>query len=161
MLLHPAVTIPKLNVLLQAALYCWKRCCQRANVAHPYAPRIPLVGLPYGDPFTLHTRLQLTEWTAAGTTTMGDCFHMGVLIPIDDLMSQIDLPHGQFLTYHSLTQTFGDFWRSNSQEPQTHGVLQALITLGAARHLIKWLYRALLDILENRGPLLCNAACYT
>ena len=59
------------------------------------------------------------------------------------------LPPGQFLTYKALHRTFATLWSRQMDEPPTHSVLQLLLTWGKGSHLVKWLYKALADMIRK------------
>ena len=134
--------------LLKIAMKCWDKCMQDLLPAPRYAPEIPLVGLPRrvaGSP-PYYTTGELADWTEADILTVGNCLGAGELLPFDALTEERDLPVGQFLKYESLKNSMRELWGEIGEETQTHEVLQRILTMGRGRHLITWLYKALIDM---------------
>ena len=134
--------------LLKVAMKCWNKCTQTLQPSPIYAPETPLVGLPRlvarMSPF--YTSRELTDWTEAGVLTVGDCYASGELLPFDTLVELTGLPTGQFLKYESLKKSIRALWGGIGEETPIHLVLQRVLTMGKGRHLITWLYKALIDM---------------
>ena len=83
---------PNEPILLAIAYKCWNWCLRRTTRCTPYAPALPLIGLPHGDPMQIFTDTQMRQWEECEIKKVGDCYESGQLMPLESLMDTYDLP---------------------------------------------------------------------
>ncbi|KAJ1197928.1 hypothetical protein NDU88_001772 [Pleurodeles waltl] len=76
-LFRPILLSRQDGVLVTALYRAWCEALRHTGIRTPYAPEIPLVGLPLGEPLHCFTERQMSPWTEARLVTMDDCSGQG------------------------------------------------------------------------------------
>ena len=67
-------------------------------------------------------------------------------MPFEVLVEQSGLSVGQFLQYESLKNSIKELWGRVGEGTPIHLVLQRLLIMGGGRHLITWIYKAVIQM---------------
>ena len=97
LLLEKSLPNGGLPLLMRTARTTLNRCLSYTRETLPYAPVIPLLGLPVPTGVLGHRELE--PWGESGIVTVGDLFSGAELLDFSALMEQCDLHPLQFLTY--------------------------------------------------------------
>lgn len=90
------------------------------------------------------TEGELASWLVAGIATLSDLYEDATLLPFDTLMTDQQLPAGQFLLYNAVLRSLTKSWGDITAEPPTHQLMQYLHIMGEGSHIVHWLVEALL-----------------
>lgn len=140
---HPLARPPRpTQIHLALAHRCYRRSLYLTRHVSPYAPSIPIAGMPRRQ--TIVTEREFTSWHAAGLETLSDLYEDATLLSFETLTTEQQLPAGQFLLYNAVIRSLTDTWGDMTEEPPTHQLMQYLHIMGEGSHVIHWIVDALL-----------------
>lgn len=137
LLLPRASLAPSTPPLLKLAITYWKAAQKYTSKTTPYAPTIPLLGIPTRlGPITVTT---ITSWTESGITTLGDFFADGMLLTHDTFTRVHGTPTTLFLLNAHISNYICTTWSNDGSEPPTNALLTMQYLMGNGAHLTRWI----------------------
>lgn len=135
-LLMPTVKIPpNIPPLLKVAIHYCRKVFQYTKQQRPYAPNIPLLGIPL--PLEVVSQRCISAWLEAGVDTIGILFVDGTLVDHNMLVREQGIPNTLFLTHTQILRFIRKGWAPDGQEPPKHELVSMVYLMGNGSHLTK------------------------
>lgn len=152
LLLPKAVLPPSTPPLLKLAITYWRSAIRYTNAKMPYAPTVPLLGIPL--PTGRLTARKLQTWTEAGITQVSDFFADGVLMPHNIFIQTHNIAPSTFLLHAQTSHYIRETWAQDDTEPPTNTLLTMQYLMGDGAHLVRWLTNGIrTERLDTLQPL--------
>lgn len=137
LLLPKAIIPPTTPPLLKLAISYWRSATRYTKAKPPYAPNIPLLGIPTRAGVLTVRKLQ--TWSDTGVTQLGDFFADGVLMPHNNFRRMHDTPPALFILHAQISQYIHETWTPDGTELPTNALITMQYLMGTGAHLVKWI----------------------